>query len=483
MARVSQDKSGRARSITEQHEENEATAGEHSWHVVVKYQDEGSASRFATKVRKDWQRLLADIAADKLDVIILWETSRGSRRASEWMAFLELCLDHNVLIHITTHQQTYDMHNARQKRTLQEDGVDNEYEVEKTSGRVRRTTAANRLSGKPTGRINFGFERIYDERTRRLVEQRPLPAEAAIVNEIITRIANHTSISELVRDLNARNVPTSKPGGRWGSASVRRIVFTPAYVGKVSTGRRLASGQYVGGQLLDAGWPAIVDEEDWWAAQRVLSAPERKTSKPGNQKWLLSCLMTCSLCGGRITVHFHKRAGGRRVPVYLCSAVECTKIGITMESADEYVEAVVKARVASADFRRELAKGSDAGVIAAQNEAEGLRAQLRDYTRKAAREGISADSFALYEAEIRPLIEAAEQRAIELAVPLPLRALVVGSPDDVEARWEAMDMRARREVVKALLAPVRLHRVGKGRIVPAADRITFRDAEPRRVVA
>ncbi len=39
-----------------------------------------SASRFATRDRPDYQRLLADISAGKLDVVVLWEASRGDRK-------------------------------------------------------------------------------------------------------------------------------------------------------------------------------------------------------------------------------------------------------------------------------------------------------------------------------------------------------------------------------------------------------------------
>ena len=42
-----------------------------------------SASRFATRERKDWARLLADLAAGRFGVLMLWEASRGDRDAPE----------------------------------------------------------------------------------------------------------------------------------------------------------------------------------------------------------------------------------------------------------------------------------------------------------------------------------------------------------------------------------------------------------------
>jgi site-specific DNA recombinase len=81
------------------------------WQIAAEYEDAVSTSRFARKQREDWPRLLADIEAGRLDVVVLWESSRGSRRAAEWMAFLDLCRDRQVRIHVTSHGRTYDMSN------------------------------------------------------------------------------------------------------------------------------------------------------------------------------------------------------------------------------------------------------------------------------------------------------------------------------------------------------------------------------------
>jgi DNA invertase Pin-like site-specific DNA recombinase len=103
--RVSLDKSGRERSITEQHAENEAEAAERGWSLGEPYADVGSASRYASKARGDYAALIADLQAGRFgaDVLILWESSRGSRRASEWLLLIELCAERRVKIHVTSH--------------------------------------------------------------------------------------------------------------------------------------------------------------------------------------------------------------------------------------------------------------------------------------------------------------------------------------------------------------------------------------------
>ncbi|MCA1601191.1 MAG: recombinase family protein, partial [Acidobacteria bacterium] len=137
--RVSLDRSGRARSLEEQHADHERTAAEHGWCLGEdSYRDASiSASRYSRKVRDDFDRLIADLEADRFgaQMLMLWESSRGSRRVGEWVNLLELCERHGVRIHVYTHNRTYDPANGRDRRSLLEDAVDGEYESSKMSSR------------------------------------------------------------------------------------------------------------------------------------------------------------------------------------------------------------------------------------------------------------------------------------------------------------------------------------------------------------
>jgi site-specific DNA recombinase len=157
--RKKKDPSDRARSIAEQHEDNAAAIRANGHLEVSRYQDEESASRFARKERVDWPRLVYDVEHGNLDIVYLWEASRGSRKLSEWTDFLDLCREHKVLIHVTTHRHTYDLSVRRDRKTLIEEGVDAEDDSEKTSERTVRALADNARRGMPHGVRQYGFER------------------------------------------------------------------------------------------------------------------------------------------------------------------------------------------------------------------------------------------------------------------------------------------------------------------------------------
>ncbi|MGH3528719.1 MAG: recombinase family protein, partial [Pseudonocardiaceae bacterium] len=125
--RVSLDRSGRARSLEEQHADHAQVATEHGWTLGESYRDESvSASRYSRKTRDDFARLVADLENGQFgaQVLMIWESSRGSRRVGEWVKLLELCEQRSVSIHVVTHHRTYDPANGRDRRSLLEDAVD-----------------------------------------------------------------------------------------------------------------------------------------------------------------------------------------------------------------------------------------------------------------------------------------------------------------------------------------------------------------------
>ncbi|MFP3987090.1 recombinase family protein [Streptomyces sp. E11-3] len=88
-------------SLERQGADNRSTAAEYGWTLGQPYSDNGlSASRYARKTRDDFERLVADLLNGDFgaDVLMLWESSRGSRQVGEWVSFIELCEEKQVLL-------------------------------------------------------------------------------------------------------------------------------------------------------------------------------------------------------------------------------------------------------------------------------------------------------------------------------------------------------------------------------------------------
>jgi DNA invertase Pin-like site-specific DNA recombinase len=431
--------SANEKSIADQLTLGRAAVSRNGWILAGEYSDDSSASRYRSKERDDWARLLADLTAGQLDVLVLWKSARGSRDEVDWFLLLRACRERGVLIHVMADRRSYDPRLSRDWKTLAEDGVASAYYSEELSENVRRGIREAAVAGTPHGRPSFGYDRKYDGDGRPLrVPNEHVP----IVRELFDRLDMLTPISVLEKDFQARNLPS--PRGKWSRRTIRVIAGNVAYIGK-----RLFDGE-----IRDAQWPAIVDEDVFWRVQQLLSAPERKTTRPGSGKYLLSYIAVSS-CGGHVALGSRDRYG--------CDADGCTYI--RRADADAVVTALILARLGQPDARQLYAQ-NDALVKAARAEADRYRVQLEEARRSfELPDGISAEALARKEHALLPLIQDADRRSRGAGVNAALDELI--DADDKAAAWARLEVAARRQVVKTLARVV----VGRpaGRLRRSAD--------------
>ena len=428
--RVSQDKHA-GRSVAEQETESRAACTLNGWTIAATYSDNDiSASRFTTKTRPGWAKLVADLDAAKFDVIVLWEPSRGSRELMSWAALLDACRRRKVLVHVTSHQHTYDLAKPRDWRSLAEDGVDSAYESEKASQRIRRAMSANAVAGRPHGRTPYGYVRRYDPSTKQLVAQEINPATAPVVREVFRRLAAAEPVITVTNDLNARGV-ASPAGMTWARQNVRKLALNHAYI----------SQREYAGEIHHGDWPALVDAEVWYAARRVLLDPKRTVTKPGRYKYLLSYIVRCGVCDEPLSAA--RRGTGT---AYFCPRYH---VSAGVEWLDDIITPIVLGRLNNKALMARLAGGDDESVLAARTEAAALKERLEGFRDAAAAGDLTPASLAHVEARLLADIALAQKKAASAAVPFALRSLVGG--DDIAGRWERLSVASRRQIVSALL--------------------------------
>jgi len=92
--RVSQDRDGTEKSTEDQEAEGRRWAERQHVLLAEVYRDnDRSASRFATRQREDFTRMMADLAAGKLDVLWFWELPRSQRRLDVFAKLRDLSRD------------------------------------------------------------------------------------------------------------------------------------------------------------------------------------------------------------------------------------------------------------------------------------------------------------------------------------------------------------------------------------------------------
>ena len=422
--RCSKDRNDQA-SVEEQEESGIARCETEGWELRRYEDNDRSASRYARKDRGDWIRLVGDLRAGLFTVVWLWESSRGDRKAYEWLGFLEDCRERGVRIYVETHGRLYDIAgNHRDWKTLADDGVNNAYASDETSLRIKRHLASAARKGRPHGPAGYGIRRVYDQVTGKYLRQEPDPETGPVAAEIIGRIAAGEPVMTIKADLEARRIPGAG-GGPWDRQTIRQIGLNPAYAGL----RRHPGGEW------KPAWQPVVPAEVHRAAAAVLRG--RDSQRPSRQRHLLSYLATCE-CGAALSGH----TGRSGALMYKCRAHGC--VNVAMGWLDELVTLAVLDALAAPDAAAAFRPDSE-DAARHRGEAAGLRAQLDEWARAAG----SPRAYEVKEAQILPQIERAERAAAAAESPPVLRGLLAA--DDVRAGWDRLNIPSRRDIIRALM--------------------------------
>src|SRR5690625_1221257 len=495
-------------STSSQEREGRAVIQDKGWRLIgMPYCDNDiSASPYATKEREDWPRLLEDLKSDAFDVLLIWESSRGSRTLSEWALFLETARHKGVLIHVISHERTYDVRRSRDWKTLASDGVEAEHSSNETSDRVRRLKSALRAEGRPDGQFPFGWRRRYDPRTRVLLEQIPEPDEVQAVLEAIDRLHAGESIIQVASDFNCRTsldkddpmlIPLRR-GWLWRPDTVRRTALNPTHVGKIPRLEFYSDFD----RLPDAQWAPLIspqygtgtaDEEaafvaKWRELSAALHAPERRRARPGGAKYWLAGLAVCGVCQGIMGVKWNQRkdhsyccrgifANGTPTDTSGCASVK-------MAWADDVIYKLLVERLSMGDLIDPATAQDDAAAVAAQAHAAQLQASLDEALDQATALNISWDTYAKAEARLLPKIEAALETAREKdAVVLPVFRSFARCARGIErdqARLlvaemlDGMQIAQKRELVRGVFDAIWVRKGRRGIKVFDPSRIVYR---------
>jgi hypothetical protein len=176
------------------------------------------------------------------------------------------------------HDRIYDPANHRDRRSLIDDANDSEYEAAKISDRSRRSAAASGANGTPHGTTPFGYRRVYDVTSGRLLEQVPHPDEAPIVQEFFRRVLAGESMRSITIDFETRGIRNAS-GGPFSPQHLRYRALNPAYAGwRIhDPGRRGTRRLSEAATRVDAQREQLVSRADFLALQMIINDPARRT--------------------------------------------------------------------------------------------------------------------------------------------------------------------------------------------------------------
>jgi DNA invertase Pin-like site-specific DNA recombinase len=366
-------------------------AADQGWQIAETFVDPNvSASKYSTKPRPEYSRMVAWIDADTGPaplILLTTEMERLYRQVEELLPLIRMA-ERTALGRIqTTNDEAYDLSTANGRHSAI-GAVNNAMrESGKLSERQTRRQRQRARDGAYQGKEPFGYTytETGDTRNGRPVRKLAInPAEAALIREAATVVLGGASVRSVEMDWRTRGIrtrPTRRtPRGKpWEHVQIRRLLINPLYAGirvhrPGEPGKRADSHPGKPGESYPGDWEPILTEDTHRALRGLLLRPpapgRTREGQRSGQHWpgpvgnarvyLASGLLRCSRCGAVLTGYKHTNG----TPAYRCPPAPRGCLGVHRGAApvhDLLAAAVVYWLREGGPFAAYLARNRPAG--------------------------------------------------------------------------------------------------------------------------
>jgi DNA invertase Pin-like site-specific DNA recombinase len=432
------------------------------WEQVDEHYDDGGWSG-GTMGRPALKQLLADIEADKVDIIVVYKVDRLTRSLADFAKIVEILDEREVSFVSVT--QAFNTTNSMGRLTLNVLLSFAQFEREVTGERIRDKIAASKKKGMwMGGPVPIGFR--LDERQLKIE-----PREAQTVRMIFERYCELRSISRLADELTGQGVKTKRRiyksgevvgGIPFAKGALAHLLKNPIYIGKVQHK----------GTLYEGAHEAIIDETLWNDVRSIFMAngASRKLGKKSNNPSLLTGLLVDP--DGRPMTPVHGCRGSKRYRYYV------TRYATGEDRSDPWrVPAAELDGIAISLVRKWLRNSQEPGSAEEMASTEQLASTFADLPLAEKRKVFLERRlrFSLLENAITISVEG-DNRSRKLSLPaqmvkhgqetklsLPPDDLPVAEPDPVLLKLLAQAQSAQQMVIDGKAAPS-IERYSKGHI-------------------
>lgn len=319
--RISREDGDGSQSIENQKEFLLAYAASQGFMVYDIYTDDGySGTNFN---RPGFKRMLRDIDAGRLDIVITKDLSRLGRDYIGTGEYIEKYFPQKNIRFIAVNDNVDTGRGV--EKTAPFIYVFNDFYPRDISDKVKAVLSHKKLAGEFIGSFApYGYKKAPNEKSRLVVNEETAP----VVRMIFRLFLSGCSVSEIASKLTEERIMTpsqysgrisarQKNEGRWNAAMIKRILTNPTYAGHLTQNRSKKLGVKISKQinLPPEQWitvpdthEPIISQGDFKKAGELLAIKYRSRRK--NEGHLLSGLVFCGDCGSKMT--FQRDGEGRR---------------------------------------------------------------------------------------------------------------------------------------------------------------------------
>ena len=278
-----------------------ASQKQEGWLLVPDRYDDGGFSG-GTLERPALRRLLADIVAGKVDIVVVYKIDRLSRSLMDFVRLVEVFDRRSVTFVSVT--QSFNTTTSMGRLTLNILLSFAQFEREVIGERIRDKFAASRKKGMWMG----GWAPLgYDIRDRKLVVNE---AEATKVRRIFERFARGGSVTDIVCELSAEGF-RNRYGQTLDKGRIYKLLKNRVYIGEAVHKGTASPGEH----------EAIVPKAVWDKVQTLLS--ENARTRAGRTRAQTPALLRGLIfdANGRAMSPSHSRKGQKLYRYYVSQSV------------------------------------------------------------------------------------------------------------------------------------------------------------------
>ena len=427
-ARISRDDALEGRGVARQTEDIESVAERQGWDLLeVITENDVSASRYSTKARPGYAKLLELIGSSAVDRAVVYDVDRLLRQPRELEDLIDLCESRNGAFQLHNVNGELDLTTGSGRFVARVLVSKAAMESDDLSRRLRRAFDQKAAEGKPHGARAFG----YEPGGMQIRE-----TEAALVRDAARDVLDGASLNSIARRWDESGIKPPQRAQSWYPESVKAILTGPRHAAL-----RVHRGEVVG----PAAWPAIIDRETHDRLVAHLSRPRarrpaRRTAFTGLITDIDGNPLDRDTVKGRSAYRGHKRPGRPAAPVQI--------------AAEPLERLIVETMCAAIDDGKLTAVGrKQEARRAATPDLASLEADLRGLAEDF---GEGRISRAEWLAARRPLedriaaVQALAQAASDAAVANELTV-------NLRERWDDLDVDRQREILSYVFERIVIH--------------------------
>ena len=248
--------------------------------------------------RPEYQKLMADIEAEKINAVVVKKLDRLSRSLMDFEGFMTVAQTHNV--EFISLKENFDTTNAMGKAMLRVALVFAQLEREQTSERVSDVFAYRAQNGqynggtRPYGYVSLNAELMPDKKEARTVE---------LMFEKFLELKSTVRVADFLNSIGLRN----REGKLWDKRRVDDMLRRPVYTGNIRHKGTIHKGIH----------QPIILEKCFNLVQDIFGESKRFTVKT-KTGGILKGFIYCCYCPAPILPNYTRKANGKKYFYYRC---------------------------------------------------------------------------------------------------------------------------------------------------------------------